>query len=274
MTLANLSTPFERRRIIEYGADGCKVVRHWYNVQHVSGSLYKGEETDAEYGQKLFNLYIIFPETDTGLLYQKMGHSDWYTVEQMLAAAVRDHVDTAEHMIADLNGCMRRNQFIGNALIEFVRQFDPERAECYAKYREDFCARKAAKDREKALARQAEEDAEKARQQAELEKAKAKYLGWADGMTPMRFGKISVTMDTLIRVDGALMTKRDFIISKIKEGWIPMKDEGVTSWYGSKWERKESKPRTEYKLYQAPYAYKITKTEYEFAQYLVDRNIM
>ena len=35
MTLNNLMTPFERRRVIEYGKDGNKVVRHWYDVQHV-----------------------------------------------------------------------------------------------------------------------------------------------------------------------------------------------------------------------------------------------
>lgn len=29
MTLNNLMTPFEHRRVIEYGKDGNKVVRHW-----------------------------------------------------------------------------------------------------------------------------------------------------------------------------------------------------------------------------------------------------
>ena len=43
MTLENLTTPFERRRVIEYGADGNKVVRHWYVVQHVVGSIYKSK---------------------------------------------------------------------------------------------------------------------------------------------------------------------------------------------------------------------------------------
>ena len=30
MSLSNLNTPYERRRIIHYGIDGNKVVRHWY----------------------------------------------------------------------------------------------------------------------------------------------------------------------------------------------------------------------------------------------------
>ena len=45
MTLDQLITPFERRRVIEYGKDGNKVVRHWYEVQHVIGTLYKTKET-------------------------------------------------------------------------------------------------------------------------------------------------------------------------------------------------------------------------------------
>lgn len=45
MTLENLTTPFGRRRVIEYGADGNKVVRHWYEVQHVVGSIYKSKDT-------------------------------------------------------------------------------------------------------------------------------------------------------------------------------------------------------------------------------------
>lgn len=272
MTLGNISTPFVRRRIIEYGADGRKAVRHWYNVQHISGPLYKGENVINEYKETDFNLYIIFPEADTGLLYQKMRHPDRYTVEQMIAAVERDHFDSAEHMIAEFEDRMEKNGFIGNALIEFIRQFEPERAECYAQYRKEFYARKAAKDQAKAMARQAAKDAEEAQKQAELTAEKAKYLGWADTMQPMRFGRIRITMDTVIRVDGVLMTKRDFIISKTKEGWVPKKVEGVTSCSGGKWNPRESKPRTEYKLYKKPYAYKITKTEYDFALYLEAHN--
>lgn len=32
MTLEQLTTPYERRRVIEYEAAGNKVVRHWYEM--------------------------------------------------------------------------------------------------------------------------------------------------------------------------------------------------------------------------------------------------
>ena len=43
-TLEQLDTPYERRRVIEYGVDGNKVVRHWHDVQHIAGPLYKSKE--------------------------------------------------------------------------------------------------------------------------------------------------------------------------------------------------------------------------------------
>ena len=60
MTLDNLTTPFERRRVIEYGADGNKVVRRWYEVQHVIGSLYKSKDTPDDRGELEFKLFVFF----------------------------------------------------------------------------------------------------------------------------------------------------------------------------------------------------------------------
>ena len=77
-------------------------------------------------------------------------------------------------------------------------------------------------------------------------------------------------MDTIIRVDGKIMTRREFIINSIKDGWVPQKKEGVTSWYKSRGEFKESRSRTEYQLHKAEYVYKISKAEYDFAVYLVE----
>ena len=47
MTLSELNTPFERHRVIQYGKDGNTPVRHWYEMQHITGPLYKGREEPA-----------------------------------------------------------------------------------------------------------------------------------------------------------------------------------------------------------------------------------
>ena len=271
MTLDKLTTPFERRRVIEYGSDGNKMVRHWYDVQQVDGTIYKTRDFPDEQGVPQFKLCIFFEGVHDGLRWQWMSHPDWYTVEKIRDAAKRDHVDTMTTLMVDLFGRIEAGNFIGNAQIEFVRQFDLTAANWFAEHRENFYAKKEEAERQKQAERQAEEDAEKARQQAELEKVKAKYFGWADTMTPVRFGKARAKLEGFIRSEGKIMQLREFVVSLVKDGWTPEKDEVVTTWYGSRWDRKESKPKTVYKLCKNNLCYAVSKTEYDFALYLVEQ---
>lgn len=270
MTLNNLLTPFERRRVIEYGKDGNKVVRHWYDVQHVIGSLYRSKEFPNNRGELEFKLFVFFDDKCDGLQFEWLSHPERYTVEQVADTMRHCRVDSMTHMYLELNDRMEQNKFIGNAQIEFIRQFDSAAADRYAQYREDFCARKAEQERAESLARQEKEAAKRAKEQAELAAEKAKYLGWVDDMPPLRFGQVAVLMNTSIRVDGKITTRREFIINSIKDGWVPQKKDGVTSWYKRGGEYKESGPRTEYKLHREGFVYKISKTEYDFAVYLVE----
>lgn len=270
MTLDKITTPFERRRVIEYGKDGNKVVRHWYEVQHVIGTLYKTKETKNEWGDSLFNLVIFFDNKSDGLMFERMSHPERYTVERVADTMRRYQIDSVTHMYIGLNDRMEQNKFIGAADIEFFRQFDRAAAERYAQHRLDYYARKEAEERERRRVVEEQEAAEKARQQAELEAAKAKYFGWADTMTPMHFGKVDAVLGSLIRCDGKVMTRREFVIQAIKDGWTPEQKDGVTSWYGSKWEPKQSKPRTEYRLVRENFSYKVSKTEFDFAKYYVE----
>lgn len=271
MTLAELDTPFERRRAIEYGKDGNKVVRHWYEVQQVIGPIYKSKDSKDERGVTEFKLFIFFTEKTDGLQFQWLSHPEFYTVEKVADMMRSYQLDSVTHMYANLNERMEGNKFIGNAEIEFFRQFDQAAADRYAQYRKDYYAKQEEKDRQARLARQAEEDAEKARKQAELAKAKEAYLGWADQMSALRFGQVSVHMEKKSRFDGKVMSHREFIIQSVKDGWMPQRKDGVTTWYGSRWEKKESKPKTVYMLSKDNYCYTISKTEYDFAEYLVDK---
>lgn len=58
-TLVNLDTPYERRRVIEYGAGSNKVVHHWYEAQHIAGPLYKGREEKTQYGEIECDIYLF-----------------------------------------------------------------------------------------------------------------------------------------------------------------------------------------------------------------------
>lgn len=263
MTLDKITTPFRRRRVIEYGADGNKVVRHWYDVQHVTGSVYKSRNIKNDWGELEFSLFIFFGDAKSdGLMFQrKMKHPDWYTVEKISESARQYGLDTPPHMYADLETRVNNKKFIGNAEIEFIRQFDPTVADQFAKYRKDYYARKEVAERERRRVLEEQEVAEKARQQAELEAAKAKYLGWADTMSPMRFGKVDAVLGSLVRCDGKVMTRREFVVQAVRDGWIPEQRDGVT---------RQGKPRTEYRLVRENFSYTVSKTEFDFAKYYVE----
>lgn len=272
MTLDKLTTPFERRRVIEYAKDGNKVVRHWYEVQQVDGAVYKTRDFPDEWGTPQFKLCIFFDGGQDGLKWQWMCQPERFTVDGMKNSAKRYCVDSLTAMLADMSDRMEGGRFVGNTEIEFIRQFDQAAAERFSQYKLDYISLREEKARQERLSRQAEEEEKKAKQKAEEEAIKEKYFGWADTMTPMRFGKARAKLEGFVRSDGKLYQLRDFIVSLVRDGWEPVKRDSVTSWYGGKWNPKESKPRTEHKLSKDGYSYKISKTEYDFAVYLMEHN--
>ena len=221
----------------------------------------------------MFDLFIIFDGIKDGILYaREMKHPEWYTTEKLEAEMVRCGYDSSEHFLASLDSMMDRKKWIGNVWIEFVRQFDTGKADEYATYREDLLRLREEQEQQRAVEQQAKDEAERKAAEEALQAEKAKYMGWADGMTNMRFGRVSSIMERLTRVDGKVMTKREFILGLVKDGWTPSERKDVVSYYGSRWEPKQSKPRTEYLMCRNNRCYTVNKTEYEFAVYLVSRN--
>lgn len=106
---------------------------------------------------------------------------------------------------------------------------------------------------------------------AELEAKRAKYLGWADGMTPAQLTRAVTALETIIDYEGQRMTKRQFIIRMVRAGWVPRKEEGIPSWVKRNGQYQEGRSRTEYQIHKDGKYYKITRTEYEFASYLAKR---
>lgn len=271
MTLAQLPTPFERHRIIHYAADGNKIIRHWYEMQHVTASLYKGREIKNEYGETEYDTFLLFDGAAAGLRFEyRMKHPEWYTVEAYGERLKKIGCDTLERFLLELDRCVTENHHIGNAEITFVRQFDSERAERYAQHRERRLKEQEQRHLKEMARRKAEEQEREERRKAEDLAERAKLLGWADNMTSLKFGRVKLILDALIRVDGKVMTKRDFIIRAVRDGWVPKCEDGITSCHGNRWNQREGKPRAEYRISRERYGYKITKTEYDFALYLTD----
>ena len=112
---------------------------------------------------------------------------------------------------------------------------------------------------------------------AEAERKKAEKLaflcGYADGKTQIQTERIFDVLSKKYIYDGKLKTRKDFIIDTLSEGGKAEQKDGVISYYGSKWDRKQSKPKTEYRLYTAKGSYyTITKIEYDFACFMMQKS--
>lgn len=120
---------------------------------------------------------------------------------------------------------------------------------------------------------------EEARAEAERKKAeKVAFLcGYADGKTQIQIERIYMVLSKKqwYRNNGTdvIKSRKDFIIDTLSEGGKAEQKDGVISYYGSKWERKQSKPKTEYRLYTAEGSYyTITKIEYDFACFMMQKS--
>ena len=192
----------------------------------------------------------------------------------MSAEIEENGLDTPAHFVGHLDRMMEANHFIGNILIEFVRQWAPERAEVYAKYREEYNARREEKNLRLNQEHEEKRKAKQAAMEAAEKAARAEYLGWADKMTAMQFGRVSATMERLFRYDGVVMSRKQFVLSRVRDGWYPKKVENKTSWRRVHFEWVEGKPHTEYRLAKDNLYHLICKTEYDFACYLTEHGIL
>ena len=270
MSLLELESPIVKKRSLEYGSCGNKVVKHWHWVQNVVGPAYielvnpKGEETELRY-----NLYLFFDNKHDGLLLgTNLLYPEKVSVEELSAELEKNGYDTLDNFFSKLRRNMVSDVFVGKAIIAFVAQYSPEFSEILADYRDRWLERKAMKEAERnaeAIKKKAEEERKLAEEQAAR---RAPYLGWADNMTELRFGRVMSILEAPVIVDGDLMRRRDFIVTRIKGGWVPDVRSNVTSVYGSKWDVKTSRPKTEYRLVKDGMVCKIGKTEYDFASYL------
>jgi len=99
------------------------------------------------------------------------------------------------------------------------------------------------------------------------------FLGFTDSLTPLQKSKVSSTLDTQIKHNNVIMPKKQFIYLKLNEGYIPIIEEDVS--YYSRKLGDYTKPKSEYRLSNPEGSYyTITKTEYNFATYLIENDFL
>ena len=97
-------------------------------------------------------------------------------------------------------------------------------------------------------------------------------LGYTKGMKAMIASKIMKTLEKLLRYEGKVMSRISYVITKIvSEGYAPKKEENHT-YYSTKLEG-YTKPKTLYCLELGNTFSEITKTEFDFANWLIDSGL-
>lgn len=274
MNLSELGTPYEPRKAFTFSSDGNKAIQHYFNVRQVRDALYMTPPMRDEADSYQYDFCVFYPDLPVGMVLQPYYHDPAKVdVDALYAEFSKLNVDSAEHLIQELDNRVEKGLFISVVQIAMAAQICPEKAVVYQKAREDFYTRRELAEAEQARIQQEEERKRKAEEaekyRAEVAAVRKELLGWGDRMEPLQLFRVSKILDKSYRYNGVVKTRRQFVIDAINDGYKPEMRENVTSFYGSKWDPKESKPKTEYRLTdKAGEFYTITKTEYDFARYL------
>lgn len=110
-------------------------------------------------------------------------------------------------------------------------------------------------------------EAEEERKEAEQKAIKENLYGFTDSLTPMKQGKVLKCLMTMLRHNNKTVTRKEYIIALLNEGCTPI-------------EKDYSNYRTGNEAHHYCMVcddkswYEVTKTEYDFAKYLLNNNIL
>lgn len=124
MMLKELTTPFENKRVIMYGADHNKAVYHNKSMQQIRDNIYRGVD-DKDSGRSWIdcNIYVYYPEYKIGLM---VGHMDIErTVDEVLEMCHKNQIENAEDFVAMIENRIAQGVFIGNTQVEFIKHLSP-----------------------------------------------------------------------------------------------------------------------------------------------------
>lgn len=275
MTLYQLTTPDEKKRIIMYANDGNTVVRRSKNCKKVFGDIWRGEifrNPNCNYDS--CELYLYNENARIGIHVATVN-----ACSEPWELKSRQFPSTKEAVEKSIQYMIEHNMFINLTIIEYLKQAAPDMVDGALQSRGKFLEAKREREeqREKEeLARREQEEREEAKLKAmEDERKRKEYKGFLDGKSKMQSGRIVSVLDKNTRVDGKTMSRREFVERKLKEGWIPNADtiENDVDEFDRKWNIKSGKSKTEYMLRKGNLGYIILKMQYDYATYLYSMNL-
>lgn len=279
------TTATEQKRVITYKADGngTKTCRKGlvslakiFNDKSIIGLYAEPIQADFSDDLKSVIIYRDFdPCIEISTIYNDAPVEAMRNALQRYNKAIPNYAAYAE----DVKNTVINGGFIKNTVLHLLREKGDTEL-----YRNALRVKQErAEATEKAERAEAEKRAEEERKQKQAEAEERRHrhaekmdflLGYAEGRTQIQVERIyNILAKVQSYAEGGKITyksRRDFIKDIIAEGGKIEQRDGVVSYYGSKWDPKQSKPKTEYRLYGTDNSYyAITKTEYDFGKYLM-----
>lgn len=232
MSILNLTTPYEKKRIITYASDGIKAIYHNKDIQLIAGNVYKDKEEADQWGQIHCNLYCYFDNIKIGIDIGGMTCLNSREPEEMKEAAIRNCLDTTDNFIAMLDDNVINCRHIGNAQIELAKYIKPERVAAYEQARLDYRAMKDRQEEERWAKREAEDKAYCEQKNSEAEQTVNDTI--QSIITGGKIGNIKITIyknrynSTTYSVFNYLAYQNNIEIPIKVRGWINNKLVNIT----------------------------------------------
>lgn len=172
MTIAEVKTTYEPKKVITFDNSGNKVVKPYRNVKQLYKSIYSTEPKDDGYYYKPVKLFAFYGD-NIGI---EIGNSDDQTeLDKIIEMTDKNNIDSFEGFINWIKGKINNDIWINLAELEYLRLYAPELMTGAEKARTAWRAkqdeRRRQEEAERTAREKAEHDAENAKSFEKINKA-------------------------------------------------------------------------------------------------------
>lgn len=155
MKLNEITTEFEKKRVITYNVNQTKAVYHNKDVHHVIDNIYCGKSSSDGYNEYC-DIYMIYPNIPVGIWVSSVRDS--YNIEEVKEMVIRAKIDTMENFLDSIKNRVKNSDHIRYTEIEFMKYIQPDMENELWESRRIFAENrdKKYKEREKKIAEENE----------------------------------------------------------------------------------------------------------------------
>lgn len=170
MTIAEVNTTYEPKKVITFAKDGNTVIKPIRNVKQICGNIYSTEPRDEGYYYKPVKLFAFYGD-NIGI---EIANADTETELDKIVQGT-EKIKTFEGYISNIERRIEANTWINLAELEYLKAYKPEliagAEKARAAWKAKLDERRRQEEAERTAREQAEHDAENAKSFEKINKA-------------------------------------------------------------------------------------------------------